>query len=288
MKFPPTNRIDDLIAYMKSELQPLYDEREAANLSFLVAEEVLTFGKAQLMTRGEERIHQSELLRCMQMLEKLKEGIPFQYVCGYAYFCGLKFFTEPGALIPRPETEELVSLVLNECRKDHPKILDVGTGTGCIAIALKKKLPEAKMSASDISEKSLAIAHKNANALETEIHFMKADILKGEPEANEMWDVIVSNPPYIPDAEKNQMHINVTGYEPAEALFVPDYDPLLFYRALAGYAEKYLVQGGFLFAEIHESFGEATADAIRKHGFSDVQVLRDINGKDRMVKALKA
>lgn len=287
MKFPPSNRIDDLISYMKSELLSLYEDREAANLSFLVAEEVLGFGKAQLMVRADERIHQSELLRCMQILEKLKNGVPFQYIAGYTFFRGLKIFVSTGVLIPRPETEELVDRVMRECEQQNPRILDVGTGSGCIAIALKMEKPQAAVFASDSSEICISVAKANAEENGADVCFFKADILQGEPKVGDLWDVIVSNPPYIPRSERERMHINVKEHEPQEALFVPDTEPLLFYDALARYAERYLAKNGLLFLEIHESFGVATTNALRKYGFGNVSVYRDINGKDRMICAAR-
>ncbi|MFH0896328.1 MAG: peptide chain release factor N(5)-glutamine methyltransferase [Bacteroidota bacterium] len=287
MQFPATNRIGDLITFTKSELSSLYDAREAGSIAFLLAGEVLGKSKADLIMQSEDRINQSELLKCMQHLEKLKTGMPVQYVLGYAWFYEMKFIVNAVVLIPRPETEELVKLIINEANHSAKRLLDIGTGSGCIAIALKKNISECKVYASDFSQAALEVAKRNAANNDVVVDFLQADILKNKPDDCGLFDIIVSNPPYIPVSENENMHENVTRYEPDTALFVPDDDPLIFYRAIAEYALKFLTDHGTLYFEIHENFGESCILMLQESGFLRIEMIRDINGKYRIIKACR-
>lgn len=224
---------------------------------------------------------QAELEKIMQRLEKAE---PVQYVLGMADFCGRQFYVAPGVLIPRPETAELCHLIVNSGGKD---ILDIGTGSGCIAITLALDIPDSKVTAWDISEDALAIAQHNAQTLRGDVKFEKRDALALEAEADR-WDVIVSNPPYICWKEADEMEENVLKYEPDTALFVPDDDPLLFYRHIMHYAVSALKQGGRLYYEINPIYADSIVDNLQALGFVDVVKIDDQYGKTRFIKATKA
>lgn len=224
---------------------------------------------------------QAELEKIMQRLEKAE---PVQYVLGMADFCGRQFYVAPGVLIPRPETAELCHLIVNSGGKD---ILDIGTGSGCIAITLALDIPDSKVTAWDISEDALAIAQHNAQTLRGDVKFEKRDALALEAEADR-WDVIVSNPPYICWKEADEMEENVLKYEPDTALFVPDDDPLLFYRHIMHYAVSALKQGGRLYYEINPIYDDSIVDNLQALGFVDVVKIDDQYGKTRFIKATKS
>ena len=221
------------------------------------------------------------------MAAQLAAGRPVQYVVGHTEFYGHRFTVREGVLIPRPETEELVSWVVHDERRAHA-LLDVGTGSGCIAVTLARLIPESRITAVDISEKALSIARENARRLDAKVDFRQGDAL-GElfPGQREQFDLIVSNPPYIPRSEKASIRVNVTGYEPAEALFVEDGDPLIFYRAIARNARRLLRPGGRLYFEIHENFADETFRMLTREGFPDTAVRRDLNDKNRMTCSLQ-
>ena len=224
---------------------------------------------------------QAELEKIMQRLEKAE---PVQYVLGMADFCGRQFYVAPGVLIPRPETAELCHLIVNSGGKD---ILDIGTGSGCIAITLALDIPDSKVTAWDISEDALAIARHNALTLGADVKFEKHDALALETETDR-WDVIVSNPPYICWKEADEMEENVLKYEPDTALFVPDDDPLLFYRHIMHYAVSALKQGGRLYYEINPIYADSIVDNLQALGFVDVAKIDDQYGKTRFIKATKS
>lgn len=216
--------------------------------------------------------------------EQLSAGRPVQYIIGKTEFCGEEFTVREGVLIPRPETEELV-MWAREVSKEFPspRILDLCTGSGCIAIALKKLIPAATVTAIDLSAEALAIAQENATKLGTEVRFLADDVLKGVPQlGNEQFDIIVSNPPYIPISEREAMHINVTNFEPAMALFVEDSDPLIFYREIARIAKSRLSDRGALLIEIHELLADKTLQMLQKEGF-DAELRHDFLNKPRMI-----
>jgi release factor glutamine methyltransferase len=242
--------------------------------------------------------------RLEQYTQELLTHKPVQYVLHEAWFCGMPFYVDENVLIPRPETEELVEWIVEEAGNrqsavgnqqqkssyvlpatSHLTILDIGTGSGCIPISLKKKLPQSTIHACDVSEPALAVAAKNAAAQQTAINFIQADFLDAAswPSLPAV-DLIVSNPPYIPQTDQHSMLPNVLAYEPHLALFVPDEDPLLFYEAIARFAQQHLLPGGSIFVEIHEDLGEKTKTLFESKGFA-AEVKKDFQGKDRMVKA---
>ncbi|OEK05849.1 peptide chain release factor N(5)-glutamine methyltransferase [Roseivirga misakiensis] len=220
-------------------------------------------------------------------LNALSKGVPYQHVVGFTYFLNHKFETNANALIPRPETEELVDWIIKGSLTPNPVILDIGTGTGCIPISLKLALANSSCTGFDVSLEALELALKNAKNLRAEVNFESHDILQEDLKQGE-YDIIVSNPPYIPQMEKSNMHENVTAHEPEIALFVPDNDPLLFYRNIAEKSLFGLKKGGHLYFEIHENYGLKTQKLLVDLGYSAVTLKKDLQGKDRMISAQKS
>lgn len=261
-------------------LTPLYGRREAVWIAYIAASGLSGVPVSALMTDPGVEMAIEGL---DGVIAQLAAGRPIQYVLGKTEFCGLQFSVREGVLIPRPETEELVEWVSNR-ESDAHKLLDVGTGSGCIAIALQRLLPGATVFAADISDEALAIASENARRLEAPVVFRKADALSNLPEMfPERFDAIVSNPPYVPAADRQAMHANVRDYEPSLALFVPDDDPLLFYRAIARAGRQMLRPSGRLYFEIYEHSAEAMQQMLREEGYEGIELREDINAKPRMV-----
>ena len=274
-------------------LLSLYDEREAKAIVRLVLEERFGLTLAEMLLGDVEikdnryKIGEEEL---EDMMRRLEQGEPVQYVLGEAWFCGRRFHVEPGVLIPRPETEMLVEWGLEDERlkiKDEGLIdvLDIGTGSGCIAISLALGLPSASVVAWDVSDAALRIARANAEQLGAEVSFVKQDVLAA-PDDIALWDVIVSNPPYVCASEAAQMEPHVLEHEPHEALFVPDNDALLFYRAIAQYACRALKPGGRLLFEINPLYAAELSSLLKSMGFAGGELRDDQFGKCRMIKAV--
>ena len=215
---------------------------------------------------------------------RLQKNEPIQYIRGYAEFCGRNFRVAPGVLIPRPETAELVDLIVKE-NPDARRLLDIGTGSGCIAISLDKNLPDAKVDAWDISEEALAIARKNNEELDAQVTFRRQDVFSADGMQGTSYDIIVSNPPYVTETEKTEMEANVLDWEPGLALFVPDEDPLCFYRRIAELGRELLRPGGKLYFEINQAYGQDMIRMIEMNQYRDVRVIKDIFGKDRILTA---
>jgi len=263
------------------QLEKVYDAREAENITYLLMEDVFSISKAAILSKELVHVDEDEL---SSATERLLNHEPIQYVTGLADFYGRQFQIEKGALIPRPETEELISLIKSNVRIKEPKMLDVGTGSGCIAITLSLEIGGAVF-ATDVSSKALDIANDNAKKLNAKVSFIEHDVLQNDLTLSDL-DVLVSNPPYIPQKERVQMNQNVTDFEPDLALFVPDDDPLLFYRKIATSGRHVLKSGGMLFFEIHENFGRQTKELLEGLNYSAVKVHQDMQGKDRMVSAI--
>ena len=291
--------IKDVFTQFREGLPELYDKHETDALSLLATGEITGFSNAKLKAFPELELSQIQIGQLTNILTELKTGKPIQYILGKTEFYGLPFFVNPSVLIPRPETEELVEWALEEVgsRKSEAgsvksvarRILDIGTGSGCIAIALRKHLPFFDVSAIDISVDALQIARKNAQLNEVNINFVEADILNLNPDQSiykQKYEIIISNPPYVTLYDKTQMHTNVTDFEPHTALFVPLEDPLIFYKAIADFASVHLVSGGLLFFEINESYGENIVNMLKDKGFSDIELRKDMSGRDRMVNCL--
>ncbi len=265
-------------------LQGGISEGEASAVAFRLIEDTTQRSTTQTLTSDCDGLDVDSLL---SMAHTIASGTPIQQVLGYAYFCGMKLKVTPSVLIPRPETEELVHWVVEDCPAPH-SILDIGTGSGCIAIALAKALPQARLTAIDISSEALTIARENAEMQHADINFIHADILNPNPSlANNRFDVIVSNPPYICNTEADEMEKNVLEHEPHIALFVPDDDPLLFYRAIAEQALKILTPGGTLFSEINRLYAPELTTMLQSMGFSNIVVRQDQFNNTRMLRARK-
>lgn len=270
------------VSHIRSALQQCYSAQEAANLSRIICCEMLGqstvdyyLGKDMVLSLKEEKELESILVR-------LCNFEPIQYVQGTARFLGRSFEVAPGVLIPRPETEELVEGMLKEI-SPASRILDIGTGSGCIAVTLSKELPEAEVVAWDVSEEALAIARTNNDLLGASVQFALRDVLTYCPAEADRYDVIVSNPPYVTESEKQDMEQNVLDWEPFSALFVPDADPLRFYRRIGELGREMLTEDGRLYFEINRAFGEATAAMLCGQGYTDVHIQKDISGNDRYV-----
>lgn len=270
-----------------SKLVPLYDAREAKAITDHVFSVRFGLSKADVLCGAVERMTVSDRAELDRMFGRLAAAEPVQYVIGRTEFCGRPFNVRPGVLIPRPETEELCGLITAGNKgREGLKVLDVGTGSGCIAVTLASDMSQAKVSAWDISPEALAVAQENAAQNGVDISLKEQDVFTAVPSAG-AWDIIVSNPPYICESERKDMSRNVLDHEPHTALFVPDSDPLLFYRAISRYAARSLRLGGRLYFEVNEAFAGDTALLMRSEGFTDVAVRQDMYGKDRIVWGVK-
>jgi len=281
--------IQDALLKFDEVLKSLYDQPEINAIKYLTISEVTMLSKAQLRAYGPNELTKSQSQKLTKILKALQTGKPIQYILGETEFYGLPFKVSPSVLIPRPETEELVEWIINVAKQRHEieTILDIGTGTGCIPITLKTYLPSAKVSAVDVSARALNVAKQNAQLNDVEVDFIKADILQqsGMALRNTHYSIIVSNPPYVTDSEKSQMHANVLNHEPHLALFVTDTNPLIFYNAIANFALQNLKENGLLFFEINENLGKETVKLLQDKGFKNIQLRQDMRDKDRMIGA---
>lgn len=266
----------------------MYPTGEITSFTRLIMEHVCGLQHHQLLMCKGKELSEIEKDRVEQIVERLKQSEPIQYIIGETTFYHLPFWVNPNVLIPRPETEELVDLIIKDFPGKPIRILDIGTGSGCIAISLANYLPESAVTAIDISQSALDTAGENAKRNNVSISFIQTDIVdEPQAEANirETFDLIVSNPPYIKESEKASMGENVLLHEPRQALFVPDTDPLLFYRAIAGLGRKKLTENGFLYFEINAQCGQETVNLLKSTGYKEIELIRDISGKDRIIKA---
>lgn len=278
---------DQILREFKQRIEACYDRREADAIALIVMEEVLHYSRVDVLLRGD--VEQDEVFvdRIRSIAQRLCQGEPIQYILGYTTFHGHTFRLTPATLIPRPETECLVDMIVDEAG-DEPdlRVLDIGTGSGCIAISIALALKWPEVTGIDISEAALEVARKNAEQLGAQVDFRHADILSLAPEG-ERYHIIVSNPPYVCQSESAEMERHVLDHEPASALFVPDSDPLLFYRAIATYAQTALHPGGRIYFEINRRFGPEICHLLAARGFDATQVINDPFGNPRYVKATK-
>jgi release factor glutamine methyltransferase len=271
------------------ELKLLYDEQETGMIFQIIAGHVLHYNHVDIIVHGHDVLESQVVETLLDCLKRLANSEPVQYITGKADFFDLTFVVTPAVLIPRQETEILIDWLIKEYRnKPAISILDIGTGSGCIAVASKKNLPGSLVCALDISSQALQVAKKNAKLNQVQIQFTEMDIFRPEPMTNGPFDLIVSNPPYVRKAEKELMHNNVLDFEPALALFVDDDNPLVYYNAIFNFSREALKPSGRLAFEINEHFGREIEELFLKNGFTDVQIIQDLNYKDRFVTGIKS
>ena len=274
-----------IVNEIRNALREHYPDSEALALAKMLLVEAFGFSTLELYGGKDKEISGKRLDVLNEMIARLKKNEPIQYVIGAEVFCGWTFEVNENVLIPRPETQELVRWIEADWKSDAPcRILDVGTGSGCIAISLSKLLEGAEVEAWDISEGALRVARRNADRNEAQVLFRQVDVLKACTE-DCRYDVIVSNPPYITESEKQDMEANVLDWEPYTALFVPDADPLLFYRRIAELGVSMLNEGGALYFEINRAYGEETVRMLEGLGYKQIELRKDNWGNDRMIKA---
>lgn len=279
--------MNPLYTYIKQKLiAASYAETEASALARWILEEEFGFSTLELYAGKDTDFPMEKRNRLNGILVRLARFEPIQYIIGKTEFCGLTLKVSSDVLIPRPETAELVDWIVSDCPQSGLRVLDIGTGSGCIAITLAERMVEAEVSAWDISERALAVARENALHNNVRIAFSCMDVFN-EPTGTSVFDIIVSNPPYITESERAEMERNVLDYEPETALFVPDTDPLRFYRRIAHIGNQMLKPGGKLFFEINRAYGSETAAMLKYGGYSQVEVRSDSYGNARMIKAIK-
>ena len=286
-----SNLVRDCRRHYASELEKIYSSDEANALIMIILEHYFDIDRIKIAMEPELRLSESEMLTLHFAVKELLKNKPVQYIIGETEFCGLRFFVEEGVLIPRPETEELVNKLVSWSVSRLPslsfRVLDIGTGSGCIAISLAKLLKNSVVTAVDVSEKASEIAKKNAEANGVNVRFILDDILNPKnPELiDNQYDIIVSNPPYVCESEKSEMRANVLDYEPSTALFVSDDDPLVFYKKILEFAQKTLKPNGEVWFEINERFGREMRNLCLDMGFKNVEIIKDFRGRERIVKA---
>ena len=289
-----SNLVRDCRKYYASQLEKIYGSDEANALIMILLEHYFGIDRIKIAMDPELRLSESELLTLHFAVKELLKNKPVQYILGETEFCGMRFFVDENVLIPRPETEEMVQMIV--ARRDKAclvptgcYVLDIGTGSGCIAISLVKLLKNSNVTAVDVSEKALNIAKKNAETNGVDVRFVLDDILNPQnPELiDNQYDIIISNPPYVCESEKAEMRANVLDYEPSSALFVSDNDPLIFYRKILEFAQKTLKPNGEVWFEINEKFGKEMKNLCFQKGFKNVEIIKDFREKDRLAMATR-
>lgn len=275
--------IKKTISFIKTELKNHYPDNEITSFTFLILEYLLNYSKTQIHLYQDNKISETEFLKINEIVNELKKYKPIQYIFGITEFYDLNLTLSPDVLIPRPETEELVDWIINENKDENKRIIDIGTGSGCIAIALAKNIKNSKVVASDISEKAISIVKQNSKLNKVKLETILMDILNPAHVFQEKFDVIVSNPPYITEKESMLMHKNVLDYEPYIALFVPNENPLLFYKAIIKFASLNLNLGGKIYFEINEAYGNEMVQLLKENSFENISLRKDINNKNRMI-----
>ena len=282
-----SNRLSELRQQYIDMLTPLYGKEESKQLADILIEHFFGITRVDQALDPEIRLSESEMLQLHKAVKELLSHKPVQYITGKAPFLDLTLNVNETVLIPRPETEELVQLILNNEQNTGIKIIDIGTGSGCIALAIKKHLPEAEVTAADISPEALETAMENSRLNGLDIRFEKMDMLNPETYASfPEYDVVVSNPPYVTESDKAQMQPNVLEHEPHSALFVADEKALLFYEAILDFCRTHLTANGRVYFEINESKGQEMASLLAKRGYGNISLHKDIHGKERFVSAV--
>jgi release factor glutamine methyltransferase len=287
-----SNKLSDLYEFYKTELVSIYDNDELYAIFELVCEHYLGYSKTDTRLKFQENLNQSDVLKIYDTAKALKTGMPIQYIFGEADFYNLKFKVNNSTLIPRPETEELVDLIIKQSlvinHQSPLTILDIGTGSGCIPIALKKNIPNSKVTGIDISEQALEIAKQNVTKNKVDVEFIVQDVLSNFLIFNSTFSIIVSNPPYVLNSEAKQMDARVLEHEPHLALFVKDTDPIIFYKRIIDLCTKHLEEKGYLFFELNPMY----ANDVKKYAndskiFNFTEIVKDMSGKERFLKAQK-
>lgn len=276
--------MQDTIQKIRQALSDLYPDSEISGFTRLIIEDITGLSMPLILSDKNIKITEAQELKIQKIIERLQAFEPIQYILEQTEFYGLPFQVNNNVLIPRPETEELIEKIIRDNSNKSVQILDIGTGSGCIAISLKKHLPNSSVDAWDISFKALDVAVLNSKINSVDVTFKRVDVLSEYPN-DKLFDIIVSNPPYVLEAEKADMEHNVLDYEPHTALFVPDSEPLLFYERIADIAQHILKPNGYLYFEINSAKGQETSAMLKQKGFTDIELIQDISGKDRMVKA---
>lgn len=286
--FVSDNSVASAKAYFFDRLSELFSQSELKLMFNEFLMDRLKLSRTNLLLAENLLLSESDLLYFRSCVHRLKENEPFQHILGSTEFYGLEIKCDHRALIPRPETEELVDWIVNDFKGQNPSIIDVCAGTGCIALALKSQFKNSIVEGLDVSVDALNLAKENAVSLNLDVDFQELDVLAATEIGSkpQKWDVIVSNPPYIPVSDKVKMHANVLDFEPGLALFVSNEDPLLFYRTIGQLSIASLAENGALYVEIHEELGVEVVELFEMIGFKDVQCKKDLQGKDRMVKGI--
>lgn len=279
-------KLKEAIEQLRNGLAGVAEPQEVQAMIRIICEDIFNYDPVDVALRQERELPEFAQERITDLIARMRRHEPLQYIIGWARFHGHKFKVTPTVLIPRPETEQLVDLIVNENTASDLRVLDMGTGSGCIAISLARALKFASVDALDVSRDALAVARENAAALKVKVRFFESDMLLPQPAAT--YDIIVSNPPYICWSERESMERNVKDYEPGQALFVPDNDPLMFYKAIAPYAQQSLEKGGRLYLEINQRFGNEVKRLLEDYGFEDVRIIQDSFGKVRFAAAVKS
>jgi release factor glutamine methyltransferase len=278
--------MQNYLEYIVKSLQGIYSGPELRSMSRILIEEVSGMQAALFLSDKSKQLNEQQEQRLEDILARLKKSEPLQYVLGWTEFYGIPFVVDSRVLIPRPETEELVDWIAGDNDSGQIRLLDIGTGSGCIAVSLAKLLPQALVEAWDVSPDALAVACHNAKENGVYVLFREVDVLVQQvADVNQKFNILVSNPPYVMNSEKKQMHGNVLDHEPHLALFVEDSDPLLFYRRIAELGTSLLVVGGTLYFEINAAKGHDMVEMLQKMGYVDVRLKQDLSGKDRMIRA---
>ena len=277
-------KLKEAIDQLNNGLAGLVEPREAQAMIRIICEDVFNYDQVDMALRQESELPEFAQDRISDIIARLRRHEPLQYIIGSALFHGHRFKVNPAVLIPRPETEQLVDLIIDENPASDLRVLDMGTGSGCIAISLARALMFPTVDAFDISRDAVAVARENAALLKVKVRLFESDMLSPQPSAT--YDIIVSNPPYICWSEREAMDPNVKDYEPGQALFVPDNDPLLFYKAIAPYAARSLERGGRLYLEINRRFGNEVKRLLEDNGFNEVRIIDDAYGNPRFAAAI--
>lgn len=279
--------IKDIRTYLSRELYENYKEPEIISLTYIIIKTIFNTTKLHKLLLSDQIVSKEQSERIITICEELKTGKPVQYILGETIFYDCPIRLSNATLIPRPETEELVDLIIRENKNYNGNIIDIGTGSGCIAIALAKNLPASDVTGTDISEEAILIAKENALLNNIYVSFIRVDILNPGFSTVKKTGIIVSNPPYVRISEKQFMSRNVLDFEPPVALFVPDSDPLVYYRAILKFSEIMLLPSGKLYFEINEAMGKPMTQLLESSGYYKIEIIKDINGKERIIKGIK-